>query len=107
MKKVIITLAIGLTTLAAVPQESLAEDMSYLNKDTKQVQIEKHDDIQVDRSKRTNPYPSRPFSSMSSANEASRYRTDQAWSRGRNFGFWGSRRGSDIPTAGYSTTSTK
>jgi hypothetical protein len=64
------------------------------------------DDVHIDRSKRTSPYSSTPYSVMSSANEASRYRTDQGWSRGGYHGYWwhGSHR-SDIPTTEYSPPS--
>lgn len=56
----------------------------------------------IDRSKRTNPNPAAPSYAVGSANEASRYRTDQGWSRGRHY-WWSRRSNSDIPTSGYTS----
>ncbi len=62
-------------------------------------------EIRIDRRERTNPYAATPFSAIGGG-EASRYRTDQGWSRGRShwWGYYGSRR-SDIPTTGYTPPS--
>ena len=57
--------------------------------------------LKIDRSSRTNPYPATPFSAIGGG-EASRYRTDQGWSRGRSSWWWGRSR-SDIPTSGYTS----
>ena len=54
---------------------------------------------------RVNPMPNQPLANYS-GQEASRYRTDQGWSRS-SYGswWWGGGRSSDLGTTGYTTPS--
>jgi hypothetical protein len=95
-----------ITTLSLFLVSPLFADSNCIHKENtatnnKAKLVASDDDIVIDRSKRTNPYPSRTFTERSSANEASRYRTDQGWSRGRNNWWWYGGNRSDIPTTGY------
>ena len=62
----------------------------------------KEDNVVIDRSVRTNPYPNTP--SYAQGGDTSRYSTSQGWSRGSGYSsYWGGGRSSDIPTTGYNT----
>lgn len=96
------------TTLCSILSLLLFSGVAFA--DTCEKNVSKEDPVKpekkverIDRSQRTSPTPSTPSYAVGSSNEASRYRTDQGWSRGRGHYWWGGSYGSDIPTSGYTS----
>ncbi|MCB0320575.1 MAG: hypothetical protein KDD60_06570 [Bdellovibrionales bacterium] len=81
-----------------------AEQAPKLGSRTAPLKEQEH--VEIDRSQRTNPLPNSPSQTVGGGyyGEASRYRTDQGWSRGRGY-WWHSGHSSDIPTTGYTANS--
>jgi hypothetical protein len=99
------TILLGVLSAMLIPSLALADgeastERSSDRREEARSASSRDSEVRIDRRERTNPYPATPFSALGGG-EASRYRTDQAWSRGRSsYWYYGSRR-SDIPTTGY------
>jgi hypothetical protein len=105
VKKLIATILFSalVSPLAAYADGDSKAENNFERRSEARASADQGRQVRIDRRERTNPYPATPFSSLGGG-EASRYRTDQAWSRGRShwYGYYGSRR-SDIPTTGYTS----
>lgn len=93
----------GVSSIATADQSHVESENCEVKSDPATNDTKVKDQAPVNRAGyRANPFPNTP--SYAQGGDTSRYATDQGWARGRNF-WWGGRRGSDIPTSGYTTPS--